>query len=271
MSRPQSRYAAMFERCRAEQRIAFGGFLMLGYPSPDATPALLDSLVAGGADMVELGIPFSDPVADGPVIARASKAALEAGVAPGDCLAMIAAFRARHPHVPVGILTYANIVMARGIAQFASELAAAGADSLLVADVPSFEAAPWAEAIAGAGIDPVLIAAPNTPPPALERIARLGRGYTYCVARPGVTGNGDAPRLAHDKLFAALAELGAAPPVLGFGISSADHVRAAAAAGAAGVISGSALVERAADGPETVRATVAAMVSATGVLQEMLT
>ena len=265
-----TRYAAMFERCRAENRIGFGGFLMLGHPAPNGTSALLDALVSGGADMVELGIPFSDPVADGPVIARASKAALDAGVTPGDCLAMIAAFRVRHPDVPVGILTYANIVMARGLAQFASELAAAGADSLLVADVPSIEATPWAEAIAAAGIDPVLIAAPNTPAPALERIARLGRGYTYCVARTGVTGSGEAPRLAHGELFAALANLGAPPPVLGFGISSPGHVRAAAESGAAGVISGSALVERATGGPDAVRDAVAAMAAATS-FAEMLT
>ncbi len=270
MSRPETRYAAMFERCRAERRIAFGGFLMLGHPSRETTLGLLDALVAGGADMVELGIPFSDPVADGPVIARAAKSALDAGVTPADCLAMIAAFRVRHPAVPVGILTYANIVMARGLATFADELAAAGVDSLLVADVPSIEAEPWAEAISEAGVDPVLIAAPNTPPPALATIARLGRGYTYCVARSGVTGSGSAPLLAHGRLFADLAALGAAPPVLGFGISSPDHVRAAAASGAAGVISGSALVERAPDGPGAVRDTVAAMVAATGALQEML-
>ena len=109
-----SRYDAMFARCRAEGRIAFGGFLMLGHPSIDKTPAFLDALVEGGADMVELGIPFSDPVADGPVIARAGKEALEAGVTPDDCLKLLADFRARHPDVPVGILTYANIVMARG-------------------------------------------------------------------------------------------------------------------------------------------------------------
>ena len=266
-----SRYSAMFERCRAEGRIAFGGFLMLGHPSLGETPALLDALVAGGADMVELGIPFSDPVADGPVIARASKSALEAGVTPGDCIARVADFRARHPAVPVGILTYANIVMARGLREFSLELAAAGADSLLVADVPSLEAEPWAEAIAGAGLDPVLIAATNTPGPALARIARLGRGYTYCVARAGVTGTGSAPKLAHGDLFAELAALGAPPPVLGFGISAPDHVRAAAAAGAAGVISGSALVERAPEGPDAVRSAVAGMAEATAALQEMLT
>ncbi len=240
-----SRYGAMFDRLAAKGEAAFGGFLMLGHPDAARCGALLDALVEGGADMVEVGIPFSDPVADGPVIAAAAKHALEAGVRTNDCLAMIAAFRARHPKVPIGILTYANIVVARGREHFCGELAEAGADSLLVADVPSIEAAPWAEAAIAAGIDPVLIAAPTTPGPALETIARLGRGYTYCVARLGVTGAGVAPTMGHRKLFDDLARLGAPPPVLGFGISSPAHVAEAVASGAAGVISGSALVERA--------------------------
>ena len=178
---------------------------------------------------------------------------------------MIAAFRSRHPDIPIGILTYANIVVARGRERFCAELADAGVDSLLVADVPSVEAQPWAEAAVAAGIDPVLIAAPTTPGPALETIARLGRGYTYCVARLGVTGSGIAPTMGHRQLFADLARLGAPPPVLGFGISSPEHVAAALASGAAGVISGSALVERAAlpDGVDQVRAYCAAMKAAT--------
>lgn len=266
-----SRYAAMFERCRSEGRIAFGGFLMLGHPSPSECSDLLDALVAGGADMVELGIPFSDPVADGPVIARAGKQALEAGVTPGDCLKMIADFRARHPQVPIGVLTYANIVMARGRETFAGELEAAGADSLLVADVPSIEAAPFAAAAVAAGIDPVLIAAPNTPDDKLDLIARLGRGYSYCVARAGVTGAGVAPTIDHRPLFAALAERGAPPPVLGFGISTPAHVRAAAEAGAAGVICGSAIVERASGGPEAVRELVSTLAKATSPLRAALT
>lgn len=266
-----SRYATMFEHCRADRRMAFGAFVMLGHPSLGDMAALLDALVEGGADMVELGIPFSDPVADGPVIARAARQALDAGVTPGDCLAMIAAFRVRHPDVPVGILTYANIVMARGRAAFAAELAAAGADSLLVADVPSLEVAPWSEEMIAAGIEPVLIAAPNTPGPALAAIARLGRGYTYCVARSGVTGADEAPRLDHRRLFSDLAGLGAPPPVLGFGIATPGHVRAAAEAGAAGAISGSAIVQRAAEGPGAVRAYVAEMRAATTTLQPMLT
>ena len=260
-----SRYVAMFDRLADANEAAFGGFLMLGHPDPARCGALLDSLVEGGADMIEVGIPFSDPVADGPVIAKAAKQALEAGVRTADCLSMIAAFRSRHPDIPIGILTYANIVVARGRERFCAELADAGADSLLVADVPSIEAAPWAETAVAAGIDPVLIAAPTTPGPALETIARLGRGYTYCVARLGVTGSGIAPTMGHRQLFADLARLGAPPPVLGFGISSPEHVAAAVASGAAGVISGSALVERAAlpDGPEQVRTFCTAMKGAT--------
>ena len=260
-----SRYAAMFDRLASAKEAAFGGFLMLGHPDRERCAALLESLVEGGADMVEVGIPFSDPVADGPVIAKAAKQALEAGVRTADCLAMISDFRARHPDIPVGILTYANIVVARGREQFCRELADAGADSLLIADVPSVEAAPWAEFAIAAAIDPVLIAAPTTPPPALESIARLGRGYTYCVARLGVTGSGAAPTMGHRQLFDDLARLGAPPPVLGFGISSPEHVTAAVASGAAGVISGSALVERAVlpDGPEQVRAFCATMKAAT--------
>ena len=261
-----SRYDAMFAALATKREAAFGGFLVLGHPDAARCGALLDALVEGGCDMVEVGIPFSDPVADGPVIAKAAKQALEAGVRTADCLAMIAAFRARHPDVPIGILTYANIVVARGRERFCKELAEAGADSLLVADVPSIEAAPWAEASIGAGIDPVLIAAPTTPGPALATIAKLGRGYTYCVARLGVTGSGVAPTMGHGALFAELARLNAPPPVLGFGISSPAHVIEAVASGAAGVISGSALVERAAmaDGVEQVRTFCAAMKAATG-------
>lgn len=243
-----SRYAAMFDRCAQRGEGAFGAYLMLGDPDPTPSAAYLDALVEGGADMLELGIPFSDPVADGPVIQAAAVRALAAGVRTADCLRMIADFRARHPDVPVGILTYANIVAAQGIGRFAAELAEAGADSLLVADVPTLEAQPYADAARAAGIDLVMIAAPNTPPPALARIASLSSGYTYCVARSGVTGADRGPTLHHSPLFGALAEAGAPPPILGFGISTPEQVRQGIAAGAAGVVCGSALVRLVAAG-----------------------
>jgi len=258
-----TRYAAMFERCAAAREGAFGAFLMLGDPDLATSAALLDALVEGGADMVELGIPFSDPVADGPVIQAAAKRALGAGVRTQHCLDLVAAFRSRHADVPIGILTYANIVAARGIAAFCAELAAAGVDSLLVADVPSIEAAPYAAAARRAGIDLVMIAAPNTPRATLAKIASLSSGYTYCVARSGVTGADAALVLDHSALFDALGAVGAPPPVLGFGISSPGQVREALASGAAGVISGSAIVAKVDQGAEAVREFVRSMKAAT--------
>ena len=257
-----TRYAAMFGRCAAAEEGAFGAFLMLGDPDMETSATLLDALVEGGADMVELGIPFSDPVADGPVIQAAALRALGAGVRTQQCLELISAFRARHAGVPVGILTYANIVAARGISAFCAELAAAGADSLLVADVPSLEAAPYSAAARAAKIDLVMIAAPNTPRKTLARIADLSSGYTYCVARAGVTGADAALALDHAALFAALDEVGAPPPVLGFGISSPEQVRQALQSGAAGVISGSAIVARVGEGVDAVREFVAGMKAA---------
>ena len=256
-----TRYAAMFDRCAAAGVGALGAFVMLGDPDRDASAAYLDALVEGGADMVELGIPFSDPVSDGPVIQAAGIRALGAGVRTADCLALVAAFRQRHRDIPVGILTYANIVAARGIARFAVELAAAGVDSLLIADVPSIEAAPYAAAAKAAGIDLVMIAAPNTPRAVLDRIAALSSGYTYCVARAGVTGADQQLALDHGPLFGALAQAGAPPPVLGFGIATPEHVAQAIASGAAGVISGSAIVKLIGEGrpPREVAAFVASL------------
>ena len=243
-----TRYAAMFDRCRAAGEGAFGAFLTLGDPTLARCASALDALVAGGADMLELGIPFSDPVADGPVIQAASERALEAGVRTSDCLDLIADCRARHPDIPIGILTYANIAVARGFERFTRELAAAGVDSLLVADVPTLEAPRFAAATRAAGLDLVMIAAPNTPRPALATIAALSSGYTYCVARAGVTGADHRLSLDHGSLFDGLTAAGAPPPILGFGIATPDHVREALASGAAGVISGSAIVGRLADG-----------------------
>jgi tryptophan synthase alpha chain len=261
-----SRYDRMFERLRARNEAAFGAFVMLGDPDLATSAAMLEALVEGGADMLEVGIPFSDPVADGPVIQAAAVRALAGGVVPADCFALLEAFRARHRDVPVGILTYANLVVARGRDAFYRAAADAGVDSALVADVPLMEAGPFVASAGAAGVDPVLIAAPNTPPATLEGIARTGRGYTYCVARAGVTGT-DAEVRFDAGLLARLAQLGAPPPVLGFGISRPEHVRSARQAGAAGVISGSAIVALAAGHPggeaDAVRRFAAGMKAAT--------
>ena len=238
-----SRYAETFDRLRGEG--AFGAFLMLGDPGLQSSSRLLDAVVKGGADMVEVGIPFSDPVADGPVIQAAAQRALAAGTRVSDCFELIAAFRLRHPDVPVGILTYANVVVARG--GFMRDAADAGVDSILIADVPALEARPFAQAMEQSGIEPVLIAAANTPDATLERIATLSKAYTYCVSRSGITGTHVAGRF-DARLIDRLTSAGAPPPVFGFGISTPEHVRAALAAGAKGVICGSAIVDLASRG-----------------------
>jgi tryptophan synthase alpha chain len=238
-----SRYARMFERLDGEG--AFGAFLMLGDPDLETSARLLDAAVEGGADMIEVGIPFSDPVADGPVIQAAAQRALAAGVTVTDCLGLIGAFRARHAEVPVGILTYANIVRARG--GFMSDAAEAGADSLLIADVPSLEAEPFVREMIQAGIEPVLIAAANSPPPSIERIASLSKAYTYCVSRAGITGT-HAGGQFDSGLIGRVEAAGAPPAVFGFGIAKPEHVAAALLAGAKGVICGSAIVDCAARG-----------------------
>lgn len=237
-----SRYETMFERLRKRGEGAFGAFVMLGDPDLATSAQFLDAIADAGADMLEVGIPFSDPVADGPVIQAAADRALRQGVTPADCFALLKTFRRRRPDIPVGILTYANIVVARGREAFYRAAADAGVDSVLVADAPLREVAPFAAVARAHGIAPVLIAAPNTPVATLERIADLGEGYTYCVARAGVTGAGESVALDHRELLDALARFGAPPPVFGFGISRPEHVCAVLEAGAAGAISGSAIV-----------------------------
>jgi tryptophan synthase alpha chain len=235
----------MFDRLGSRSEGAFGAFLMLGDPDLQTSARLLDALIDGGADMIEVGIPFSDPIADGPVIQAAAKRALDAGIRVGDCFKLIGGFRARHPRVPLGILTYANLVVGR--AGFMRDAAEAGADSLLIADVPAFEAEPFAQEMEQAGIEPVLIAAANAPDAALRRIAHLSKAYTYCVSRAGITGTHAGGEFDSD-LINRLRDAGAPPPVFGFGISKSEQVQRALEAGAAGVICGSAIVDLAARG-----------------------
>lgn len=235
------RYADMFRGLREQGRAAFIPFTMLGFPDQEGCADHLQ-LLAEHADALELGVPFSDPVADGPTIQRAAVKALQADAGLDRCLELVQGVRQRHPRLPIGLLVYANPVVHAGLDVFYRRVAAAGADSVLVADVPSEEGAPYAAAARAAGVAPVFIAAPNTGEEALDRIAELGAGYTYVLTRAGVTGTEQAAGTPARTLLDALEKRGAPPPVLGFGVSTPEHVRAGAGAGAAGVISGSAVV-----------------------------
>ena len=243
-----ARYARMFDRLDRAGEGAFIPFLMLGDPGPARSHAAVRALARAGADAIELGLPFSDPIADGPVIQAAATRALAAGVHRSDCWEIVSSVRAEFPGVPIGLLVYANLVCHRPPAAFYSEAAAAGVDSVLVADLPVLEAAPVAAAAREHGVAPVFIAPPNADPARLRAIAAAGEAYTYVTSREGVTGADQRLRRDLSGMIATLRELGAPPPVLGFGIANPDQVRAALAMGAAGAISGSAVVKLVAEG-----------------------
>lgn len=236
-----SHYEQMFATARADGVVV--PFLMLGDPDADTTLAAARALLEAGADALELGIPFSDPVADGPVIQRASARAIAAGATPERCFELIAAIRKERATLPLGILVYANTVVRQGLEAFYRSAGAAGADSVLVADVPIVEAAPFAAAARAAGIDPVFVVPPSPPPGLTAHVAALGRGFTYLQGRPGVTGAARPMHAPDPSLIAALSAAGAPPPLVGFGVSDATHLSAALGAGARGVIVGSAIVE----------------------------
>lgn len=240
--------SARYERMFASRRCAVIPFLMLGDPDAETCIARVDALVAAGADALELGIPFSDPVADGPVIVAAANRALVAGTTPAQAFALLVRIRARHPDIPVGVLVYANLVFGRGVAAFYAAAAKAGVDSVLVADVPLRESAPFRAAARAHGIAQVMILPPDANDATVAAIAQAGAGYTYVLGRAGVTGADRAAVMPARARLAQLVAAGAPPPVIGFGISKAEHVRAARAAGAAGVIVGSALVATYANG-----------------------
>jgi tryptophan synthase alpha chain len=236
---------------------------MIGAPDIAESERFIEALIAGGADMLELGVPFSDPVADGPVIQLAANRALAAGVTPRAALDLVGRVRARHGDIPIGLLTYANIVIARGRDAFYQAAAHAGADSVLVADVPIFEAESFVRSARAAKIAPVMIAASNTPDDRLQKIAQWGGGYTYCVARAGVTGADSDVRLDHARMLSVLKANNAPPAVFGFGVSTPAHVRAVLDGGAAGVISGSAIVQRMSEGRRGVEQFVRELKAAT--------
>lgn len=237
------RYGAMFTRLAQMEEGAFVPFVVLGDPSPEISLQVIDALIAGGADALELGIPFSDPLADGPTIQNATLRALSTGVTPDNCLAMVATIRQKYPHLPIGLLLYANLVMAPGIDEFYEKCANTGVDSVLVADVPIEMSTSFANAAQKHGVASIFIAPPNADDATLKAIAAQGDGYTYLLSRSGVTGAEKEAGMPIERLIASLQRHNAAPALLGFGISRPDQVAAAIGAGAAGVISGSAVIK----------------------------
>jgi tryptophan synthase alpha chain len=238
----KSRYETLFQRLDHADEIAFIPFTVLGDPNRQMSADILRAMLEGGADALELGIPFSDPVADGPVIQAADARAIHSGITWKIALEIVAELRKTDDSVPIGLLVYSNLVISAGIDSFYHAARKAGIDSILIADVPTLEAGPFVEAAKSVGLHQVFIAPPNVDETRLGMISEYGGGYTYIVTRRGVTGADNEASFDVDSLLDQLKVLGAPPPVYGFGISRPDHIRAAKQAGAAGAISGSALV-----------------------------
>lgn len=224
------RYAALFARKSG----VFVPFFMLGDPSYEESKRIITAAIAAGADALELGISFSDPVADGPTVQRAHLRA--ADTTPATALQLVSEIRAAYPDIPIGLLVYGNVAFARGLDGFYSSLEQAGADSVLIPDVPVRESQPFREAAKRHRIKQVFIAPPHASQETLSLVARHSEGYIYAVSRDGVTGT------EREAEFDPIKKQDT-PVLLGFGISTPAHVRAARSASADGVIVGSALVK----------------------------
>jgi tryptophan synthase alpha chain len=236
------RYEKIFSDLKKKGEGAFIPFVMLGDPDMKESESIIETLIESGADALELGIPFSDPVADGPVIQTSANRALAKGATPDACLDILARVRKKYADIPAGLLVYANLVVGKGQERFYKYAAESGADSVLVADVPTLMAGPFVEYARSAGIDPVFIVPPNASDEKLREIAALTKGYTYFLGRAGVTGADREMEAPLSSKIRFLKDAGAPPIVVGFGISRPEHVKASLEAGADGAISGSATV-----------------------------
>lgn len=238
-----NRIEARFARLATQARKALVPFVTAGDPSLEATVPVLHALVAAGADLLEVGVPFSDPMADGPVIQRSSERALERGASSARVFELVREFRRGDTDTPVVLMGYLNPVEARGAESYASAAAGAGVDGLLLVDLPPEEAAPMRAACNAHGLSLISLAAPTTSEARLPGLASAAQGYLYYVSFAGVTGAQLSDSSEVGAKVAALRVHARVPVLVGFGIKDAASA-AAVGALADGVVVGSALVER---------------------------
>ena len=241
-----SRIASTFAKLKAEGRKALIPYVTAGFPYADITPELMHGMVAAGADVIELGVPFSDPMADGPVIQKAGEAALAAGIGMTQVLAMVAAFRENDQSTPVVLMGYANPVerydQKHGRGAFVRNAAAAGVDGLLVVDYPPEECEDFAQALRAHGIDLIFLLAPTSTSERMAQVARLASGYVYYVSLKGVTGAGHLDTAAVAQMLPRIRQHVTVPVGVGFGIRDAATAKALAEVADAVVI-GSRIVQ----------------------------
>ncbi len=248
-----ARLAATFERLRDEKRGGLVAYVTAGDPNARTSEDIIVALAEGGADVIEVGVPFSDPLADGPVIQRASERALAAGMTLRGVLALVTAVR-RKIDTPIVLFTYANPVVRMDADTFAAAARDAGVDGVLILDYPVEEAEPLRKPLVAAGLDPIFLISPTTSDDRIGRSSELGAGFLYVISRLGVTGA--RAEMADDAgaLVARVRQHATLPVALGFGISRPEHVAEACRHADAAVV-GSAIVnviaEKGSDAPAT--------------------
>ena len=236
-----SRLKDRFEQLRAGRRGGLVAYVTAGDPDRDRSLEVLAALARGGADVIEVGVPFSDPLADGPVIQRASERALAAGMTLAGSLDLVRRFRGSFD-TPIVLFTYANPVARMEPATFAREARAAGVDGVLMLDYPVEEAGPLRDTLVGAGLDPIFLISPTTSDERIGRSGELGAGFLYVISRLGVTGTRESLADGVDALLTRVRAHASLPVAVGFGISSPAHVAQACRHADAAVV-GSALVQ----------------------------
>lgn len=235
-----SRITRLFERLREEGRPGLVAYITAGDPSPERTAGLVAALERGGADLIELGVPFSDPIADGPVIQRGAQRALDAGTTVAKVLDIAAEIR-RSSEIPILLFTYLNPILRYGLDALARDADERGIDGCLMTDLSVEEAEQYVEAMRKRHLDTVFLGTPTSTPERLAQVAKYSTGFVYLVSRTGVTGERDSLSDSVGPLVDAMRAITDLPVVVGFGVSTAEHVRAVGAV-ADGVAVGSAFV-----------------------------
>jgi tryptophan synthase alpha chain len=234
-------YRDVFSQLKSQKRAALIPFFVIGDPDFDTSVAIVKAAVDAGADVLELGIPFSDPIADGPTIQKADVRAMQAGMNVHKALDFIKTIK-QHKDVPIGLLMYYNLICRYGIDKFFRDFHEAGVNSVLVADMSIDDADEVLAPASAAGLDSVFMVTPNTEPERMKMIASKTTGFIYTVSLTGVTGSRDSLSGSVEGLVRQLKTMADVPVCVGFGISKPEHARTVAQAGADGVIIGSKLV-----------------------------